>query len=141
MKSLGLFMIYCWGQGFDDARNMGGRIFWSCSSNCSSHFLNLCVASSCQSQVIKNMMEKVRVISEFFNYSPKRFQVLQSNIKEMLPKSTHIRLIDVCRIRWIARIDCRGIMVELYSAVLATLKIIKMNEDTIAGTMVLQPRL
>nr|XP_047135327.1 zinc finger MYM-type protein 1-like [Hydra vulgaris] len=88
IKDLGLEMKFCVGQGYDGAGNMAGN----CSGaavriktiypkalyvHCGSHVLNLCVANACNIQIVSNMMSNVRVISQFFNFSPKRFDVLK----------------------------------------------------------------
>ena len=71
----------CRGQGYDGAGNMAGRISGVAARiqqinkksfyvHCNSHMLNLCVAACCKEQLVSNMMEHVRVVSEFFNFSP-----------------------------------------------------------------------
>ena len=68
----------CRGQGYDGAGNMAGkfsgvaaRILQSYEKavyvHCGSHILNLCVASSYQIEMIRNMMDNVRSVSDFFN--------------------------------------------------------------------------
>ena len=68
-------------------------------------------------QNIRNMMGQVRVVSQFFNAHPKRFAVLNEEIESLLPDKDHKHLLDVCRTRWIARIDGLGVFVEVYEAV------------------------
>eukprot|EP00794_Sanderia_malayensis_P016514 gene16514-18165_t len=96
--------------------------------HCGSHLLNLCLASACQIQVVRNMMSHVRVVSEFFNNSPKRFKLLSDKIKE-LPNARHFRLIDVCRTRWVARLDGLDVFVEVLVAIVEPLELIKLNSD------------
>ena len=72
-------------------------------------------------------MDNVRVTSEFFNNSPKRFDLLKQKIKEMLPEARHSHLIDVCRTRWVARLDGLGVFIEIYSAIVASLEHISNN--------------
>ena len=140
IRSLGLSMTFCCGQGYDGGGNMAGRISGAAARiqgmfknaiyvHCSYHILNLCVASSCQIQIVNNMMGKVRTTSDFFNNSPKRSALLISKVKELLPNSHHTHLIDVCRTRWVARIDGLAVMIELYPAVIASLEVIKENND------------
>ena len=43
--------------------------------HCFTHRLNLCVSAACNIRVIKNMMDKVRCVSEFFAW-PKRAELL-----------------------------------------------------------------
>ena len=76
VKEIGLDMKDCRGQGYDGARNMAGKCAGAAARirseyplpiymHCTSHKLNLCVASSCSVQLVKNMMDTVRVISDF----------------------------------------------------------------------------
>lgn len=82
----------CRGQGYDGAGNMAGRLSGAAARiqeinkkalyvHCNSHILNLCVATSCKEQLVRDMMDHVRVASEFFNFSPKRFELLVKTIK------------------------------------------------------------
>ena len=66
--------------------------------HCSSHVLNLCIAS-CQQQIVRNMMDQVCVTSDFFNNSAKQLDLLSKTIKEMMPEKNHTHLINVCRTR------------------------------------------
>ena len=67
------------GQGYDGASNMSGKCggvaklirdenLLAIHIHCFAHRLNLCVAGACQVQMIKNMMDKVRCVSEFFEW-------------------------------------------------------------------------
>lgn len=78
----------CRGQGYDGAGNMAGQLSGAAARitarqekaiyvHCNSHILNLCVATCCKERLIRNMMDHVRVASEFFLFSPKRFALLQ----------------------------------------------------------------
>lgn len=133
MMKLDLDMTFCRGQDYDGAGNMAGK----CSGaavriqqqfpkanyvHCGSHLLNLCVASACNIQVGQNMMNHVHVISQFFNVHPKRFDLLQKTVKELLPRACHSHLIDVCRTRWIQRIDGLDVFIEIFVTALETIK-------------------
>ena len=72
-------------------------------------------------------MGTVRKLSEFFANSPKRQQHLVEKIKSLLPHSNHQVLIDVCRARWISRIDGLDRVVELCIPIVATLEDIQLN--------------
>ena len=86
------------------------------------HRLNLCVADTCQLALVRNMMDVVRKLSEFFDNSPKRQQHLISKIRVMMPAANHFVLVNVCRTRWIERIDGMDRIVELLHPVVATLE-------------------
>ena len=75
------------------------------------------------------MMEHVRVVSEFFNFSPKRFELLVNTIKALLPNENHKRLINVCKTRWVARIDGLDVFIEVFPAIVRGFEIIKGNID------------
>ena len=96
----------CRGQCFDGAGNMAGKCKGAAAriskdhplaiyTHCASHRLNLCVVASCKLQNVKNMMNSVRVISDFLNNSPKKHLLLEKMIKEHLPEASHKQLIDV----------------------------------------------
>lgn len=96
--------------------------------HCGSHVLNLCVATCCQDQLVRNMMNTVRVVSEFYNFSPKRASQLKKSKAELIPKVSHDTLFNVCATRWVARLDGLANFIELYPAVVDSLEVIKDNE-------------
>ena len=99
--------------------------------HCKSHVLNLCVASACTIQLVRNMMGHVRVVTEFFNIHPKRFALLSERIQQLLPSVRHKHLIDVCRTHWVQRVDGLAVgfrgLVEVFVAVVDSLEAIKNN--------------
>ena len=130
----------CRGQCYDGAGNMSGRLNGASSLiraehdkaiyvHCMNHRLNLCVADTCQLPLVRNMMDVVRKLSEFFDNSPKRQQHLISKIRVMMPAANHFVLVNVCRTRWIERIDGMDRIVELLHPVVATLEDISMNRN------------
>ncbi|XP_068703325.1 52 kDa repressor of the inhibitor of the protein kinase-like [Montipora foliosa] len=140
VRDLGLTMDNCRGQSYDGAGNMAGRYVGASTLiqnqfpkaiyvHCMNHRLNLCVADTCSLSMVQNMMGTVRKLSEFFSNSPKRQHHLVDKIKELLPNSNHRILIDVCRTRWIARIDGLDRIVELLVPVLSTLEDVQLNKD------------
>ena len=130
----------CRGQGCDGAGNMAGRLSGAAARiqenykkalyvHCNSHILNLCVATCCKEQLVSNMMGHVRVTSEFFNFSPKRFDLLVKTIEEICPTSSHKRLINVCKTRWVARIDGLSVFIEVFPAIVKCLETIRDDAD------------
>ena len=97
--------------------------------HCASHRLNLAVAGACQLQNVRNMMGNVKTVADFFNNSPKRQLLLESQIKALMPTPKHKTLIDVCRTRWVLRIDGLIRFEEMYEPIVKSLEVIKMNED------------
>ncbi len=78
---------------------------------------------------VRNMMGHVRVVSEVFNVQPKRFALLGEKIRELLPSARHKYLIDVCRTRWVGRIDGLAVFIQVFVAVVVALETIKDNSD------------
>ena len=106
--------------------------------HCCSHKLNLCVASGAKNlQVVQNMMDHVREISDFFTNSVPRTQYLTHVLKRDLPDASRQKLIDVCRTRWVERLDGFDIFVEYYAAIVTTLEEMKIklvesfNDETV----------
>ena len=79
--------------------------------------------------MVKDMMDTVRVISDFFNNSPKRQAALEKKIEDLLPAAKHKTLINVCRTRWIARIDGLDRFEEMFEATTAALCEMRDNLD------------
>ena len=136
LHDLNLPIDDCRGQGYDGAGNMAGRLSGVAAKiqetnekalyvYCNSHRLNLCVAACCKDQLVRNMMEHVRVATEFFNISPKRFELLVKTIEELLPSANHKRLINVCETRWVARVDGLSVFIEVFPAIVRCFEIIR----------------
>ena len=141
VADLRLSMDDCRGQCYDGAGNMSGRLNGASSLiraehdkaiyvHCMNHRLNLCVADTCQLPLVRNMMDVVRKLSEFFDNSPKRQQHLISKIRVLMPAANHFVLVNMCRTRWIERIDGMDRIVELLHLVVATLEDISMNRNS-----------
>ena len=64
---------------------------------------------------------------QFFNMHHKRFEVLNERITTLLPNARHSHLLDVCRTRWLARIDGLIVFIEVFEAVVSALEAIKLN--------------
>ena len=105
LHDLNLPIEDCRDQGYDGAGNMAGRLSGVAAKiqetnekalyvNCNPHRLNLCVAACCKEQLVRNMMEHVSVATEFFNFSPKHFELFVKTIEELLPSANHKRLIN-----------------------------------------------
>ena len=90
---------------------------------CYSHRLNLVVAKSIYITLVRNMMGEVKEISYFFNFSEVRNVVLQHTVKELCSDSHRTKLVDVCRTRWIERIDGLHIFQDLFPALSTPFKI------------------
>ena len=71
----------------------------------------------------------VKKLSAFFSNSPKQQDYLIKTVKAQMPRSNHLVLIDVCRTRWVARIDGMDRIDELLLPVVSTLEDISLNRD------------
>ena len=93
--------------------------------HCVSHVLSLCVVAACSIQAIRNMNDVVEEICLFFNYSPKRQQWLQEH-SENLPVGTtsKTKLMNLCKIRWVARIETFVVFRDMLPALVSTFEVI-----------------
>lgn len=132
VDGLGLDMTLCRGQSYDGAGNMAGKIKGAAAKikniypqaiyiHCTSHQLNLCVMKACTIQMVRNMMATVTELANFFNFSPKRQSVLEKKIEELCPESKVFKLKDLCRTRWVERLDALDTIQALIEPVVQTL--------------------
>ena len=91
INSLGLDLENCRGQGYDGVRNVAGpKSGLAAEITCLSsktlymhyfnHRLNLSVANTFKITSVHNLMDRIREITEFFNYSQTRKQVLEKYV-------------------------------------------------------------
>ena len=64
-----------------------------------SHVLNLSVMRIITVPVVRDMFDNCRVISDFFNNSPKRFKNCSEIVASVMPGETAIKLINICKTR------------------------------------------
>ena len=81
-------------------------------------------------------MVNVTKIGKFFN-TPKRQALLKKMVQEYLPASRHSTLLDVCRTRWIQRIDGLERFLKMYEPISTALKI--MSEKMLIETGIAHP--
>lgn len=90
--------------------------------HCSSHKLNLAIVSACKISTFKNTESYIGEISRFFAYSAKRQRLLDKAIESIESSTGAKKLKDVCRTRWVQRIDSYIVFEELLPAVHTALK-------------------
>ena len=140
VQELGLSMDFCNGQCYDGAGNMSGPCNGAAAivrrqypkaiyTHCTAHRLNLSVVSACKMQNVRNMFDTVGEVTRSFEYSPKKEALLVQKVKDVCPESCRHKLLDVCKTRWIQRIDGLEVFLELYEAIVAMLETIKANAD------------
>ena len=120
LNAFGLDISNCRGQGYDGAPSMSGKhagcytyILEKCIKaiyfHCFSHKLNLCVQHGLQIERVRSMLHQISGITNYFKQSGPRKRCFVKNI--MRDKENHIictnktELFDVCRTRWVARIE------------------------------------
>ena len=140
VQELGLSMDFDKGQCYDGAGNMSGPCNGAAAivrrqypkaiyTHCMAHRLNLSVVSACKMQNVRNMFDTVGEVTRSFEYSPKKEALLVQKLKDVCPESRRHKLLDVCKTRWIQRIDGLEVFLELYEAIVAMLETIKANAD------------
>ena len=86
--------------------------------HCASHCLNLTVVKSFEVKSIRNMMGIVGRVYQFFAAYPKRQDALEKAIADCQPSSRVHKLKDMCRTRWIQRIDAIEIFKNLHQSII-----------------------
>ena len=142
MVSVGIDISDCRGQGYDGAGAVAGK-----NQGLSAHVLrvnpkalythrfchrlNLVVVASCGEQRVRNLMTNIKEISYFFNLSVPRKNCLEDKILLYCPESLKHKLKDVCRTRWVERIEGMDVFEELFVPVYYSLLVMKENNDTV----------
>lgn len=130
ISALGLNLQNMRGQGYDGAGNMSGKTNGAAAIisssyplalylHCASHSLNLAVVKSLDIPCVRNMIGVVNKVSIFFFAHPKRQRKLEESICSTQPSSTIHKLKNLCRTRWIERIDALERFKDLYSSIVS----------------------
>ena len=134
LQDNGLDMNYLRGQGYDGVGNMASIREGAAAHitaiypkalycHCAAHVLNLCVVAACKIQAVNKTMTTTKEINLFFSHSPKRQQELECHIAKMEGTGSNRRkLVDLCRTRWVARIEAFETFDWLFPAVVNTLE-------------------
>ena len=130
LSSHGLDPSKLCGQAYDVAGNMSGSLNGTATliSNdyllafylhCASHCLNLAVVKSLDETSVRNMIGVVNRVSIFFSAHPKRQRKLEEAIDQTQAGSTVKKLKDLCRTRWVERIDALDRFKKLHSSLVS----------------------
>ena len=133
LQSYGLDLMKLRGQAYDGAGNMAGSVRGTAALitaqyplalylHCASHCLNLAVVKSLQVTSVRKMMGVVDRVYVFFAAHPKRQTALEKAIAETKPKSSITKLKDLCRTRWIQRIDALQVFQSLHVSVVSCME-------------------
>ena len=87
-----------------------------------SHCLNLAVVKSLEVTSVRNMMGVVGRVYQFFAAHPKRQRALEKAISDCQPSSTVHKLKDMCRTRWVQRIDATEVFKSLHHSIVVCME-------------------
>ena len=127
-QQVGLHLSCLRGQAYDGAGNIAGSVNGTASLisdeyplaiylHCASHCLNLAVVKSLEVTSVQNMMGVIGRVYQFFTAHPKRQRAFTKAITDHQPSSTSQKLKDMCRTRWIQRIDAADIFRRLFLSI------------------------
>ena len=74
-------------------------------------------------------MNQLCSVSDFFHQSPTRCGVLKEMIESLCSRADHTVVNNVCRSRWIARLDAFDNFCDLFPAILTAIETIAKNVD------------
>ena len=133
LQSYGLDLMKLRGQGDDGAGNKAGSVRGTAALvtaqyplalnlHCASHCLNLAVVKSLQVTSVRNLLGVVDRVYVFFAAHPKRQTALEKAIAETKPESSITKLKDLCRTRWIQRIDALQVFQSRHVSVVSCME-------------------
>ena len=142
LVSVGIDISDCREQGYDGAGAVAGKNQGLSAhvlrvnpktlyTHCSCHRLNLAVVAFCGEKLVRNLMINIKEISYFFNLSVPGKNCLEDKILLYCTESLKHKLQDVCRTRWVERIEGIDVFEELFVPVYYSLLVMKENNDTV----------
>ena len=154
LNELGLDLKNCRGQGYDGAGAVSGVVNGLSAlilkenekaryTHCANHRLNLAISTSCKITSIRNLMNTIKEITYFFNFSPIWSEHLQRIIKNASQNKGKTKLFDVCRTRWVIRIEGLDVFEDILIYIVQTFEYFclsadsSVNRDTVAKAQVL----
>ena len=125
LEGLGLDLSNLRGQAYDGAGNMAGPVNGTAAVITANNLPSLRVTLSqpCSCEVTgSNMMGVVGRVYQFFAAHPKRQRALEKAISDCQPSSTIHKLKDICRTRWVQRIDATEVFKSLHQSIVACME-------------------
>lgn len=133
LEELGLDLNNLRGQAYDGAGNMAGSVNGTAAVisqqyplatylHCSSHCLNLAVVKSLEVTSVRNMMGVIGRTYQFYAAHPKRQRALEEAISNCQPSSAAHKLKDMCRTRWLQRIDAIEVFKCLHQSIVTCME-------------------
>lgn len=83
-------------------------------THCSSHILNLSIASACKIPLIRNMINVINDVFCHFNNSPKRQRFFENILQALGSEIKKQKLKGLCQTRWVERHTCFETFYDLY---------------------------
>lgn len=135
IEKCGLSAYHIVGQGYDGAANMAScrvgvqaRIReeapFATFVHCNGHALNLVIAHSCSIPNVRNVLDKMKAVSTFFRFSPKREGLLNHIIGQKNEASSSRKaLLDICRTRWAERHEAYSHFYQSFTYVISALEV------------------
>ena len=105
--------------------------------HCNSHCLNLVIANSSSITEIDNTLKQMKEVNIFFNYSPKREELLRLILTKAIPDADRRRpLLQICETRWAARQDSYRHFYQAFTFIVTSLEVIahNMHDDLLIDT-------
>lgn len=136
LDKAGLEIKDCRGQGYDGASNMSseavgvqGRIKSMCEkavyTHCCGHNLSLVVVSACKLPVVRNVLDKVKDVTQMFVKGSKKMNLLQEVVKQNPNYSEGQKVIfNVCVTRWVENLDGYNQFLLAYPYIVEALEVI-----------------
>ena len=90
--------------------------------HCASHCLNLAVVKSLEVSSIRIMMGILGRVFVYFAAHPKRQCILEKSIDDTQPASAVHKLKDLCRTRWVQRLDSLNLFQSLYPSIVVCME-------------------
>ena len=112
-------------------------------THCANHRLSLAISTSCKITRIRNLMNTIKEITYFYNFSPIRSENLQPIIKNAYQNKGKAKVFDVCRTRWVTRIDGLDVLEDILIYIIQIFEYFcltpdsNVNRDTVAKAQVL----
>ncbi|KAF0750221.1 52 kDa repressor of the inhibitor of the protein kinase-like isoform X3, partial [Aphis craccivora] len=142
LNSCEINLDYLYGQGYDGASNMSGQYKGvqaiikknypkAIYVHCAAHSLNLAVSTASGIQPIRNCLGIIEKYYVFFN-TPKRQNVLLTNIENSDEDPKVKTLKRLCATRWVQRYDAVTDFIELFAFVVESLENISNWNDSTA---------
>ncbi|XP_046863323.1 52 kDa repressor of the inhibitor of the protein kinase-like [Xenia sp. Carnegie-2017] len=140
LKELTLSIDDCRGQGYDGAGSVPGCTNGLAAqilklnpkalyTHCYSHRLNLSICDSLSIRVVNDMLKHVNNATNFIKISQTRNIPFEKHTRNSETNSKKTRLTDVCKTRWVERIEGLDTFQELFVPVYTTLNDMSENVD------------